>query len=363
MLTLQEQTNLISRNCQEVLTPLDLENALKSGRKLNHYIGFEISGQVHLGTGIMCMGKIADFQKAGVKCQVFLADFHTFLNNKLDGSWENIRKARDLYFKHALVASCLCVGANPEAINFVSGNDLYKSRFDHWETFMKVGKYITLSRNKRSISIMGKEAGDDVDMATLFYPPLQAADIYTLDVDIAHGGMDQRKIHVVVRDSQNQMRPGRPVIAVHGNLIAGLTGPEKGGVNDDESLKMSKSKPNSAVFIHDSPDEIRAKIKAAYGPPKDTQFNPLLNWVKTLVFWGEDAGQFEILRKTEHGGNLNYKNYTQLEADYASGALFPLDLKNGLSDWLIAKLEPARKYFEQSEPKEGLEFIRKFAKK
>lgn len=44
--------------------------------------GFEISGLVHLGTGLMSMGKIADFLKAGVKCRIFLADFHSFLNNK-----------------------------------------------------------------------------------------------------------------------------------------------------------------------------------------------------------------------------------------------------------------------------------------
>jgi len=359
---MQEQIKLINRNCQEILTMADLEFALKSGRRLNHYIGLEISGQVHLGTGLLCMGKIADFQKADINCQVFLADFHTFLNNKLDGTWESIRKARDIYFKHALVASCLCVGADSSKINFLSGSEVYKD-IKHWETFMRVGKYITLSRNKRSISIMGKEAGDDVEMATLFYPPLQVADVFTLDVDIAHAGMDQRKIHVVAREVQSHMRPERPVVAIHQNLIAGLTGPEAGKNNDSESLKMSKSKPGSAVFVHDSPDEIRNKIRAAYGPPKIVEFNPLLNWVKTLVFWGEEIGEFKINRKTEHGGNLEYTTYSQIVSDYTEGALFPLDLKNGLTDWLVEKLAPARKYFEQDEPKEGLEFIKSFVKK
>lgn len=363
-LTTEQKIKLITRNCQEVLTNEDLSELVNSGRVVRHYIGLEISGQVHLGTGLMNMGKIADFLQAGVECHVFLADFHTYLNNKLDGTWESIRRASDTYFKHALIASCLCVGADPSKVNFISGKDLYSTRFDHWETFMKVGKYITLSRNKRSISIMGKEAGDDVDMATLFYPPLQVADIYTMGINLAHAGMDQRKVHVVARETQKQMRPEEPIVCVHHNLIAGLTGPEKEGVNDNESLKMSKSKPSSAVFVHDSPEEIRAKLRAAYGPPKVVEHNPLLNWVKTLVFWGEEEGGFKIEREAKFGGNLEYKTYAQVEKDYADGALFPLDLKNGLAEWLINKLAPARKYFEENEEaREGLKFIQQFAKK
>lgn len=358
----KQRYSLITRNCQEILTPEDLLGALNNGKDLKHYIGLEISGQVHLGTGLMNMGKIADFQKAGVKCSVFLADFHTYLNNKLDGTWNSIRKARDTYFKHALIASCLCVGVELNQLEFVSGNELYKD-IKHWENFMKVGKYITLSRNKRSVSIMGKEAGEDVDMATLFYPPLQVADMYTMGITLAHAGIDQRKVHVVARETQKQIRPEEPIICVHHNLIAGLEGPATGLSNDPESLKMSKSKPNSAIFVHDTPDEIRAKMRSAYGPPKMVEFNPLLNWLKTLVFWGESEGVFEIKREEKYGGNLNYTKYTDIEKDYAEGKLFPLDLKNALSDWLIVKLAPARKYFDENqEAQEGLKFIKTFAK-
>lgn len=358
-----QKINLITRNCQEVLTLEDLSKLVGSNQEIKHYIGLEISGLVHLGTGLMSMGKIADFQKAGVRCQVLLADFHTYLNNKLDGKWETIRQASETYFKPALIAACKCVGADFEKIDFISGADLYKNNPKHWETFMQVGKHITLSRNKRSVSIMGKEAGDEVDMATLFYPPLQVTDIYTLGVNLAHAGMDQRKVHVVARETQKQMRPDQPIICVHQNLIAGLTGPEKGMINNDESLKMSKSKPGSAVFIHDSPDEIRNKIRLAYGPPKETDFNPLLNWVKVLVFWGEENGEFRVNRDQKFGGNLEYKKYSEIEKDYASGALFPLDLKNALTDWLIEKLRPAREFFEQDQNKKGLELMQNLTKR
>lgn len=358
----KQRYDLITKNCQEVLTPEDLMSALNNGKDLRHYIGLEISGQVHLGTGLMNMGKIADFQKAGITCSVFLADFHTYLNNKLDGTWDSIRKARDTYFKHALIASGMCVGVDLDKLTFISGNELYKD-LKHWENFMKVGKYITLSRNKRSVSIMGKEAGEDVDMATLFYPPLQVADMYTMGISLAHAGMDQRKVHVVARETQKQIRPEEPIICVHHNLIAGLEGPTNSLTNDSEALKMSKSKPNSAIYIHDTPEEIKAKIRTAYGPPKVIEFNPLLNWVKVLVFWGENEGVFDVKREEKHGGDLHYTTYAGVESDYAEGKLFPLDLKNALADWLINKLAPARKYFEDNkEAQEGLKFIKTFVK-
>ncbi|MFA5025523.1 MAG: tyrosine--tRNA ligase [Candidatus Shapirobacteria bacterium] len=361
-MTTEEKMKLIIRNCQEVLTEEDLKALIESGKTINHYIGFEISGLVHLGTGLMSMGKIADFIKAGVKCKIFLADFHSFLNNKLGGKWEDIRWASDNYFKQALIASLKCFGVDENEVEFVSGKDLYEKNPIHWQNFMEIGKQVTLSRNLRSISIMGKKQGNDVNMATLFYPPLQVADIVTMDINLAHAGMDQRKAHVIARDAIKKI-PGdhQTPVAVHQNLIAGLTGPDtstvpdkEGEITAEESLKMSKSKPNSAIFVHDTPDEIRNKIKKAYGPPKVIEFNPLLNWVKTLIFWGEETGEFVIERPEKFGGNVTYTNYANVVADYETEKLFPLDLKNALAEWIIKKLEPARLHFSSPEMIENL---------
>jgi len=373
-MTTEEKMKLITRNCQEVLTEEDLKNLIESGKTINHYIGFEISGLVHLGTGLMSMGKIADFLKAGVNCKIFLADFHTFLNNKLGGKWEDIRWASENYFKQALIASLKCFDVDESQVEFISGKDLYEKNPIHWQNFMEIGKQITLSRDLRSISIMGKKQGNEVNMATLFYPPLQVADIVTMNVNLAHAGMDQRKAHVIARDAIKKI-PGnhQTPVAIHQNLIAGLTGPENGNSGSlllengdkflqengneiaiEESLKMSKSKPNSAIFIHDTPEEIKNKILKAYGPPKIIEFNPLLNWVKCLVFWGEETGEFTIERPEKFGGNKTYTRYTDMVTDYASGELFPLDLKNALAQWLIKKLEPARIHFEESEMAKNL---------
>ena len=52
-------------------------------------------------------------------------------------------------------------------------------------------------------------------------------------------------------------------------------------------MKMSKSKPDGAVFIHDSVDEIRRKIKKAFCPEGEIEFNPIIDWVEYLVFRGK----------------------------------------------------------------------------
>jgi tyrosyl-tRNA synthetase len=367
-LTTDQKIDLITRNTQEVLTVEDLRHLIENGTPLTHYIGFEISGMIHLGTGLISMGKIADFLKAGARCQILLADFHSYLNNKLGGDWETIRWATENYFKQGLIASLKCFGIEENQVEFVTGKDLYTNNITHWETFMEVGKHVTLSRNMRSISIMGKKQGTEVSMATLFYPPLQVADIYTLKANLAHAGMDQRKAHVVARQVADKLKinplkdaQGKIIapVAIHQNLIAGLTGPESVDLKQSSEdvaidLKMSKSKPNSAVFIHDTPDEIRSKIRKAYGPPKEIEYNPLINWVQTLVFWGQEEGEFKIERPERFGGNVTYNKVSDLIKDYKEEKLFPLDLKNALAEWLINKLEPARKHFEEPAPKAGL---------
>jgi tyrosyl-tRNA synthetase len=193
-----------------------------------------------------------------------------------------------------------------------------------------------------------------------------------MNVNLAHAGMDQRKAHVVARQVAGKLiinplknSKGETIspVAIHHNLIAGLSGPEQVDLSQNREdigidLKMSKSKPGSAIFIHDSQDEIREKIRKAYGPPQDIDYNPLINWVETLVFWGEKEGSFTINRPQRYGGNVTYTNVDNLIDDYKSGKLFPLDLKNSLADWLVKKLEPARKHFEGEKAREGLKMIK-----
>jgi len=359
----EKKIELVTRNTEEVLTVEDLRRLIASGAKLRHYIGFEISGMIHLGTGLMSMGKIADFLKAGVECTIFLADWHTYIKEKLDGQWKTIKKVAFAYFKEGMIASLKCFDVKSGKVNFILGSDLYKNPLQ-WRNLMNVSKHVTLSRVKRSLDIAGREAKGGVDFAKLIYPPLQVADIFTMKINLAHAGMDQRKAHVIARKVARFL-DSPPPIAVHHPLLYGLQKPPVWPIKKltrklKISMKMTKSRPETCIFIHDSPQKIRKKIKSAFCPPKETEYNPIINWAEHLVFWG-GVGELKIKRPAKFGGTKVYQCINTLIQDYQKGRLHPLDLKNAVAEWLVAKLEPARKHFQKEKPKRGLELIEKIS--
>lgn len=336
-----EKFNLITQGLEEVLTEQDLKNLLARKGKLRHYIGFEISGKVHVGSGLLAMKKVKDFVHAGVFPIIFLADWHTWINDKLGGNLKTIQRMARGYFTEAIKASFICVGGNPKKLNFVLGSDLYRKQKDYWINVAKIADTITLSRAVRSITIMGREETQDISLAKLLYPAMQAADIFSLGAQIAHAGMDQRKVHVIARAAADKLGHERP-IALHHHLLFGL----------ESRDKMSKSKPESAVFIHDAPEEIHAKIKKAFCPMRETEFNPILDWTKHLIF--PIKKELSVSRKAEHGGEVAYQNFSEVESDFKGGKLHPEDLKNAVAQALIDILEPARKHFSGGKPQKML---------
>lgn len=360
-----DRWTLINRNLDEVLTSDDLKALLDSGAPLKHYIGFEISGKIHLGTGLACMGKVKDLVDAGVQCTIFLADWHTWVNDKLGGDRERIRKVALGYFKEGLAAAFRCLGGDPAKLTFLLGTDLYHANDDYWATVIDVAKNTSLARMQRSITILGRKEGESVDFAKLVYPAMQVADIFIQGVHIAHAGIDQRKAHVIARDCALALKH-RPLtdakgekikpVAIHHPLLLGLGKPPVWPVPQDKAqkqelfsaMKMSKSIATSAIFIHDSPDEVRAKLRKAFCPPDDVAFNPVLDWTKKLLFRDEGAS-LRIERTPQNGGAVSFASYDELETAFRQGKLHPMDLKAGVAERLIEILAPAREAFASGE--------------
>lgn len=380
-MTNEEKFKLITRNLEETLTEEELKSLIDSGKPIRHYIGFEISGKVHLGTGLVCMQKVKDLHDAGAEVVVFLADWHGWINDKLDGTLETANKLARTYFEEGLKAGYICLGGNPDDIKFILGSELYaENPNQYWATMIKVAKATTVARMMRSTDIMGRQAGDSSNSATLIYPSMQAADLFTMQRNIIHAGTDQRNVHIVARDVAKDLDIQKPV-AIHHHLIMGLK--PLGDSDDPElakkasnvnslsyeekaslitALKMSKSKPNSAIFVTDEPEEIRKKVNNAYAPEGQIEFNPILDWVKWLVFY-EDGSTLSIKRDEKFGGNITYNSCQDLEKDYADKKLHPMDLKGAVAEWLIKKLEPARTYFEDPKRKAALEEIERLTSK
>jgi tyrosyl-tRNA synthetase len=125
---------------------------------------------------------------------------------------------------------------------------------------------------------------------------------------------------------------------------------------------MSKSNPDSAIFMLDSFADIKRKINKAYCPPNETLENPVLEYCKYIIF--EKVDMFKVERPEKYGGNVEYSSYEELEKDYAIGKLNPPDLKPAVIKYLNQFLEPIRKHFEKNKKaKELALFVQKEYKK
>ncbi|MEM2221244.1 MAG: tyrosine--tRNA ligase [Ignisphaera sp.] len=337
---IDSKIGIIKRNTVEIITEGELRLLLGEGRRLRGYIGFEPSGIFHIGW-LVWSYKFKDLVDVGVEMILFAATWHAWINDKLGGRIELIRAAA----RH-VVKVLESIGVNMTRVRVVFSDELV-NRIDYWEKVLKIAKNVSLSRVRRALTIMGRRADEaELDFSKLIYPLMQVADIFEMDLDIALGGIDQRKAHMLARDVAEKLGFRKP-IAIHTPLLPSLKGVSRmsfEGMEIDEvmsEIKMSKSRPEEALFITDDDESIRKKIRGAYCPPKEIENNPILHIAKYIVF-GQGERRFTIYRKPEHGGTIDVYSYDELEALYRDGKLHPLDLKNAIADELIKVIKPIR---------------------
>ncbi len=330
-----EKLDLIAKApTEEIVTKDELLELLKTNQHPKHYLGIEISGFLHLGSLVSTGFKINDFIKAGINCTVFLADWHTMINDKLGGDMEKISKISE-YYEEAFKIVC------PE-VNIVRGSDLYDEYPEYWKELVRFTKHMSLARTMRTLTIMGRsEKEEKIDLAKLLYPPMQAVDIHYLDLDIVHAGMDQRKIHMLVREIFPKMgKEWKVPVAVHHKLLPSLSQPSDISQDGKTLGKMSKSDPNSGIFIHDDDSVIRSKIKRAWCEESNIKNNPLLEIADQILFHDYDV--VSVTRPEKFGGNITYTSFSELESDFANKKLHPTDLKQAVADLLTPLVSKIR---------------------
>ncbi|MEM3905222.1 MAG: tyrosine--tRNA ligase, partial [Sulfolobales archaeon] len=122
-------------------------------------------------------------------------------------------------------------------------------------------------------------------------------------------------------------------------------------------VKMSKSRPESAIFITDSDEVIRSKVFNAYCPPRQVEFNPVVELAKYIIFY-EEPKEVVIERPERYGGPISISRYKELEELYLNGSLHPADLKSFVVKHLINIIRPIREKI-LNESKELVEVLSK----
>ncbi len=239
---------------------------------------------------------------------------------------------------------------------------------DYWKLVIQVGKTNALKRFIRTAEMMGREESlEKLTAAHIIYSCMQVADIFMLGAKITQLGMDQRKVNMLAREIGPQLGFWKPVVVSH-HMLMWLDKPPTTDSSDKITqainMKMSKSKPDSAIFMTDTFEDIKRKINKAYAPEGVIKQNPILEYCKHIIFQSFDRLQTDSLkieRPEKFGGNLNIKTYEDLEKIYAEKQLHPMDLKQAVIRDLDTLLQPVRRHFEQNqEAKKLLEKVRSY---
>lgn len=188
------------------------------------YFGFEPSGRLHRGI-LHPVQALKWCHDQGANTLVWVADKHATLNGKELHDWSALRSYVTDWAGTLTQSWWLSGGTSQKWL----------------DAFLQLSMVAGVKRTLRSIDCAGREVADDnldgVKMAALNYALLQAVDIHCLDIDIAIGGIDQRKVHMMVRDLFPKLGWKVPAV-IHTSILL-----------DRKGNKMSKSHPDTCEWL------------------------------------------------------------------------------------------------------------------
>ena len=305
------------------------------------YVGYEPSGKAHVGWLVqaLCLRRILE---SGGNVLIYLADWHAWVNDKFNGDMEKI-KSTGVYMEKVfkILLNNPKEGEGPGELRFLYASDLMDSG-DYWARVLKCSKNMSLKKVRKTFTIMGRdEDSADGDLSKFFYPAMQAADIFQLHIDIALGGMDQRKAHMYMRKVGDKYK-WKKATCFHTPIISSLKA--SGARMESFDHKMSKSNPNAAILLHDSPEKLRKKMRKAYLDPAD-RGSPIYELIEHIIL--PEFGKITVTPKPEFGEPSTYFNLESVIDAVSNGSIHPIDVKFGVADAISELLIPINEYFDE----------------
>jgi tyrosyl-tRNA synthetase len=319
-----DKLELIKRNLQEVIGEEELKEKIKSGKEISVYWGTMPTGSISIAY-FFPMLKIADFLKAGFKVKILIADLHA----ALDGVAWDILEKRSRYYEKAIVTILETIGVDIKKLVFVKGS-MMQLDGRYMNDLLKLSTLTTINESKHAAAEVVK-FGESPKMSGVIYPMMQALDEEYLKVDAQFGGMDQRKIMVYAREYLPKMGYKSRIELIN-PLIRGLVGE-----------KMSSSVSSSKIDLMDDEEIVKKRINNAECAEGDPN-NGIMALVRYLIFVlkGDRNEKFLIERPQKFGGNKSYSSYEELEKDFITKKLHPMDLKQAVAKELNILLKNFR---------------------
>ena len=278
--------------------------------------GIAPTGSVHLGSYLGAISQWKKLQETN-ECLFFVADLHalTIPQDPKDFPKQVINAAVEL----------IACGLDPEKCIIFIQSEVKEHTELCWllNTITPLGELERMTQYKDK----SKQFKDNVNAGLLDYPVLQAADILLYQIDSVPVGQDQKQHLELTKNLAKKFnqkygktfKVPEPLILEFGAKIMSLQNPQK---------KMSKSQPETCLFIFDEPEIIKKKIMSAvtdigksikYDPDKKPGISNLLA-IYSLI---------------------SQKSISELEKKFKNKGYG--DFKKSLAELLILKLEPFRR--------------------
>ena len=303
------------------------------------YVGFEPSGKAHIGWKVLAL-QCKRMLEAKANVMIFLADWHAWVNDKFNGDMDAIQTtAKYMEATFRALLDHPPEGEGPGELRFVWASTVMESP-DYWARVLRCSKGATLAMVRKTFTIMGRdEASSDHDLSKFYYPAMQAADIFEMDIDVAIGGMDQRKAHMFMRDVASKYG-WEKATCLHTPIISSLKA--SGSRMESFDHKMSKSDPTGALLLHDTPEQIRKKMRKAYISPDDPQ-SPVYELAEHIVL--AEFGEIIVTPDPRFGEPSTWTSLEAFRDAVMDGSLHPLDAKFGVADGLARGLAGVHTHF------------------
>ncbi len=243
-----EGLELIKRGTEEIIQLSELEEKLKSGKKLRVKAGFDPTApDIHVGHTVL-INKMRQFQMMGHEVIFLIGDFTGRIG---DPTGKNVtRKAlteEEVMANAETYKQQIFKILDPE-LTEIRFNSEWCNKLSPSDMIQLMAKYTVARMLERDDFDKRYKSGQPIAIHEFLYPLMQGYDSVALKSDIELGGTDQKFNLLVGRDLQKAYGQSPQQILTM-PLLEGLDGVQK----------MSKSL-NNYIGINDAPDDMFGKI-------------------------------------------------------------------------------------------------------
>ena len=238
----------MEKTAEAMITPIQSELSYA----VEVFTGIRSTGNLTIGNYLGAVKPIIDLQRQGLRPLVFVADLHALTD----------REPRDAFkYRKELIGDYLALGLDEEKCDLFIQSDIADEVF---HLMGLLSRHISVAELMRVPTLKDKlrdtEQPENANSLLALYPVMMAADILLQRPRFVPVGADQmahmevmRKLARRFNSQYGEVFPIPEPEQIEPLRLLGLKG----------SSKMSKTHPNEAIFLTDTSEEARKKIKTA----------------------------------------------------------------------------------------------------